>query len=144
MKKALNVIIGLVAIVAGIYAIYTLLPSYLLSDFLSWTFGVLAIIWTTKAYRSLSANSSLRDYTAYFLVALVFILFSSVWSTMIKLYILPAWLSPIYYVLLSIAYLAFVIVSYNILMISKEFGFGRSAEVIKKALEDKRRKKKIR
>lgn len=137
MKKNLQFFIALIAIIAGLYAMFKLLPLYLISDFLSLTFGVLAIIWTTKALLSLSRNSSLRSYTGYFLMALAFIVSTSVVITVGKLMILPEWTYTLRAVLLSLAYLAFVTASYKILKIGEEFGFGESAKAIKKALEEK-------
>ncbi|HLC85868.1 MAG TPA: hypothetical protein VJG30_01105 [Candidatus Nanoarchaeia archaeon] len=137
MKKNFQFFIALVGILAGLYAIFKLLPSYLISDFLSLTFGVLAIIWTTKALLSLSRNSSLRSYTGYFLTALVFIVSSSLVITTSKLTVLPEWTYTLRAVLFSLAYLAFVTASYKILKIGEEFGFGESAKAIKKALDEK-------
>ncbi len=138
MKLLKNIIIFM-CIAAGVYALFSLVPSTELGlGFFSLSFGLLAIFWTVSAYKNLSPNSSLRNYTAMFLVSLVFILLHSIWSTLIVLFNFTGFLSYINYILISAAYVAFVFAAYNILKIGKEFGFREQAEEIKKALKPKK------
>jgi len=137
--KLLKNIFVVIAIIAGLYAIFALSPSTEIGfGFFALSFGLLAILWTVNAYRDLSPNSSLRNYTAMFLVSLVFILLHSIWSTLIILFNFKGFLNYINYLFISAAYVAFVFAAYNILKIGKEFGFREQAKEIKKALKPKK------
>jgi len=140
--KLLKGIFVFIAIIAGLYALFALSPSIEIAlGFFSLSFGLLAIFWTVNAYKCLSPNSSLRRYTALFLLSLIFILANSVWTTLYVIFSFSENLRYVNYILVSIIYIIFVIAAYNILFISKEFGFREQAENIKKALRKKDKSK---
>lgn len=142
-KNTVGMLLGLIALFFGLYAIVALVPTKELAvGFLSFTFGILAIIWTSKAVSSLAPESSLRSYTTKFLFSLVFVLLFSAVNT-VQIYFNPQ-NSMVYlgYGLIIVAYILFVIAAYEILTIGKEFGFGESAAEIRKVIAEKQKKKK--
>ena len=142
-KNTIGMFFGLIALFFGLYAIVRLVPTTELAvGFLSFTFGILAIIWTGKAVTSLAPASSLRSYTTKFLFSLIFVLLFSATNTIV-IYFNPG-NSMVYlgYGTIIIAYILFVIAAYEILTIGKEFGFGQTGEDIRKAIEEKKKKRK--
>ncbi len=119
-----KVLTAFLAVLFGVFAIIQFVPDVELAiDFLSLTFGIVAIFWTYRAKASLSVGTSLREYTSYFLWSLVLIFVYSVWDTLE--YILNwtgYWVYPKYF-MISISYLIFVFAAYKILYLGKEFGF---------------------
>ena len=146
MKKGLGTLLGLIAIAGGLIAIFrVVVDTEIAIGFITMSFGILAIIWTSMAMTSLSKGSSLRKHTANFLLCLIFILLFSIWHTISKLFgwrqtINEAMLYP-GYLFITLAFLIFVITAYQILTIGKEFGFETQAKDIKKVMEKKKTKK---
>lgn len=146
MRKKIGTFIGFVAIVLGLLSIFKIVvDTEIAVGFVTISFGILAIIWTSMAVASLSKASSLRKLTINFLFCLVFILLFSIWHTMSKLFMWRETINEVMlypgYLFLTLAFLIFVITSYQILMIGKEFGFQKQGDKIKKTM-DKNKKKK--
>ena len=60
MKKGLGTVLGIIAIAAGLVAIFRIVvDTEIAVGFVTISFGVLAIIWTSMAATSLSKGSSL-------------------------------------------------------------------------------------
>lgn len=126
----------LAGVLAGIYALFVISPTIDIAlGFFVLSLGLLAIFWTINAYKNLSPHSTLRNYTAQFLVSLVFVLLSSIWTTVTTIVEVTGALVYLSYIFTSVAYVAFVIAAYKILNIGKEFGFKEQSNVIRKALK---------
>ena|SRR3989338_6974056 len=145
-QKLFASIFGAIAIIVGLVAIIKIVVvKELIVGILSLTIGIMAIIWTYKARRSLSEGSELRNYTTYFLFCLVSILLFSIWDTFISfmqaqnLSINNFFLYP-KYIFITIAYLIFLRAAYQILYLSKKFGFSEEAKDIQKLLASKKKK----
>ncbi|MBI5391990.1 hypothetical protein HZB00_03220 [Candidatus Woesearchaeota archaeon] len=141
MKKVIQTIFAFVAVIGGLFALFSLLPTRELAvGFLSLTFGVLAVIWTGMAFSSLARGSSLRSYTAKFLISLILVIVFSAISAVHDFF--PANVVLLYagYITIILAYIMFVMAAHDILKIGKEFGFGETAEEIRKVVEEKRKK----
>lgn len=144
MKNKLGVLFALVAIASGLVAIFRIVvDTEIAVGFVTMSFGILAIIWTYTAVKSLSEGSSLRKHTQNFLFCLIFILSFSVWHTLSKLF---RWRETVNefmlypgYIFLILAFLIFVYTSYQILTMGKEFGFESQAKVIDKILAEKKK-----
>lgn len=147
MKKKTNIIFGLLAIASGLAAIFRLVvDTEVAVGFVTISFGILAIIWTTMAVTSLAKGSTLRRHTTNFLFCLIFILLFAIWHTLSKLFrwretVNEFMLYPGYFFLI-VAFLIFVATSYQVLMIGKEFGFEKQAKKIEKIMEQKKKKSK--
>lgn len=147
-KDIIALVLAVVAILTGLVAIIKLVViKELVVGVLSLTFGIMAIIWTYRARKSLSKGSELRKYTDYFILCLIAILFFSIWDTFLTYYqninlvINEAWIYPKYLFITS-TYLIFLRASYQILYLSKKFGFSEEASDIKKILDSKKKKSK--
>ncbi len=144
MKRGLGTILGFIAVAFGLLAIFRIvMDTEVAVGFVTISFGILAIIWTSMAVISLSKASSLRKHTINFLFCLVFILLFSIWHTLSKLLMWRETVNEFMlypgYLFLTLAFLIFVITSYQILMIGKEFGFQKQSTKIKKAMEKKKK-----
>ncbi len=143
-RNIVGLLFALIALVSGLFAIFTLAPTTELAiGFMSFTFGILAIIWTKKAVMSLSMGSELRKYTTKFLLSLVFILAFSILNAVEPFYNPMNRVLYLGYLAIIVAYILFVVASYQILSIGKEFGFGQTAEEIRKAIAEKKKSKKL-
>jgi len=140
MGKNIGIILGFLAVFAGLIAIFRIVnDTEIAIGFITMTFGVLAIIWTSMAISSLSKGSSLRKQTIYFLISLIFILSFIIWHTISKIL---GWRETINeymlypgYIFITLAFLIFVITSFHILKVGQEFGFVDKGEKIKKSME---------
>lgn len=136
MNQTLKVIIAIIAIISGLTGIVVIVNDIkLVIGIFSLTFGILAIIWTSLALSSLSKGSSLKTYTRFFLLALIFIVLFSIWQTLGEILKWQELVVYPQYMFITIAYLIFVIASYNILKLGKEFGFKEKAQEINKSLK---------
>lgn len=132
----LEIIPALIAIIIGLVAIFKLVLNMEIAiGFLTVTLGILAVIWTIMAKRSLSKGSSLEKYTTKFLFCLIFILAFSVWQVLENLFYWEGSIVYPKYIFIAIAYLVFVIAAYQILHIGKEFGFKEQAKKIEKVMK---------
>ncbi len=147
MEKRSGTLLALVAVAIGLATIFRIVvDTEVAVGFVTISFGVLAIIWTSMAASSLSKGSSLRRHTINFLLCLIFVLLFSIWHTLSKLF---GWRQTINefmlypgYLFLTLAFLIFVVTSYQILTLGKEFGFERQAKEIGKVIEKKKNRKK--
>lgn len=135
-----NTIFASLFIILGIVVLVRLvLNAELVIGFLTLVFGLVAIIWTVRAMNALSPGSSLKNYTTHFLLCLIFLLLSTLWNTIEKLFLLKENFGPIMvypgYIFLIFSYLVFVSAAYKILYLGKEFGFQEQAKRIKKAVK---------
>lgn len=144
-SNKIGLLFALVAIASGLIAIFRIVPDTEVAvGFVTISFGVLAIIWTATAVRSLSAGSSLRKHVTNFLLCLTFILFFTIWHTISKIF---RWRETVNefllypgYVFLILAFFIFVFTSYQILTMGKEFGFENQGKIIEKLIEEKKKK----
>ena len=142
MQKKFNILVGFIAVISGLVAIFKLVPDIELAiGFITISFGILGIIWTSMAVKSLSKGSALRNYTTNFLFCLIFILLFTIWNTTSVIF---DWRSAnkamLYpgYIFITIAFLTFVWTSYHILLLGKEFGFGEESSRINRRMGQKK------
>lgn len=148
IKKGVKIIGAFVAVIFGLLAIFKIvLSTEIAVGFITISFGVLAVIWTSTAYKSLSKGSALKRHTGNFLLCLVFILLFAIWHTLSVLFEWRKTLNEILlypgYAFITFAFLIFVISSYQVLMMGKEFGFGEQALKIEKRIKEKTKLKKL-
>jgi len=148
LERNITTLIGLLAIASGLVVIFrVVVDTEIAIGFVTISFGVLAVIWTTMAISALSKGSSLRKHTTNFLFCLFFILLFSIWHTISKLLKWRETLNEVLlypgYLFITLAFLIFVITSYQILTMSKEFGFESKAKEIKKVMDLKRKTKNV-
>lgn len=146
MKKGLGTLLAIIAIAGGLIAIFRIvIDTEIAVGFVTISFGILAIIWTSMSITSLSKGSALRKHTTYFLYCLIFILAFSIWHTLSKLFRWRETLNKVMlypgYVFITAAFLIFVMTAYQILTIGQEFGFEKEAKKIEKIMEKKKKKK---
>lgn len=123
-KDYLKLSLALIAVLCGVFAIIKVIPDVQLAiNMLSLSFGIMAIIWTLRAFFSLSEGTTLRQYTFYFLISLILIISYSIWDTLTLLFGWGGRLAFPKYFFITAAYLMFVFASYNILRVGKLFGF---------------------
>jgi len=144
MHKKLSIVIALLGIVAGLVSIFIIVPDTEVAiGFVTISFGIMAIIWTSLALGALSKGSSLKKHTSYFLLCLIFILLFAIWHTMSKLFgwretLNEYWLYPSY-LFITLAFLIFVITSYQTYTMGQELGFGKQAKTIRKVMATKKK-----
>ena len=132
-----------IAIALSIFAIFRIIRNFEVSvGFLTISFGILAIIWTSIAFKHLSAGSSLRSYTLRFMFSLIFILLFSIMHTLEIALQLKGKIVILKYFFITISYLIFVYASYSIWKIGMEFGFKDEALSIRRRIEIKKNHKK--
>jgi len=146
MKKGLGTLLGLVAVIGGLLAIFRIVvDTEVAIGFITISFGILAIIWTSMAITSLSKGSSLRRHTTHFLFCLIFIVLFAVWHTISKLFEWRETLNEFMlypsYLFITLAFLIFVITAYQILTMGKEFGFEKQAKEIEKVMKKKKKRR---
>ncbi len=143
MNQGIKYLIGLTAISLGLITIMWIVKQAdLIAGILSLTFGIMAIIWSYRARKSLSPGSSLREYPTYFIICLIFVVAFSIALTAERFFIrISTGTILIYleYTLLTLAYLTFVAAAYKIWSIGQEFGFEKESAEIKKAMKKKKK-----
>lgn len=143
IKTLIGAILWFSAIVASLIAIFRITANIEIAvGFITISFGILAIIWTSIAIRSLSPGSSLRGYTKTFLFCLIFIILFSIWHALGKMLLWEGLIVFPEYVFIAIAYLIFAAAAYRIWRIGKEFGFKEQATRIKRVMVEKKKQKK--
>ncbi len=145
MKRGLGTIIGLLAIVGGLLAIFRIVDDTEIAiGFITISFGLLAILWTSMAITSLSGGSALKKHTTHFLFCLIFILLFAVWHTLSKLLgwreTLNEFMLYPSYLFITLAFLIFVVTAYQIFTMGKEFGFEKQAKEIARVMKRKSKK----
>lgn len=143
IKTLIGAILWFAAIIASLIAIFRITANVEVAvGFITISFGILAIIWTSIAIRSLSPGSSLRSYTKTFLFCLIFIILFSIWHVLGKVLVLEGLIIFPEYIFIAIAYLIFAAAAYRIWRIGKEFGFREQAARIKGVILGKKKRKK--
>jgi len=141
MKEMLAMLIWIIGIILSLFAIYRIVENpEVTTGLISLSFGILAVIWTSIARKSLSVGSSLRKYTSYFLFCLIFILAYSTWSVLDGIVKWKGIFVYFGYIFLITAFFVFTIASYQIHKIGQEFGFEKEAKRIKKAMKKNNKK----
>ncbi len=139
-KEQGQLLTAFLAVLFGVFALIRFVPDVqLVIGLLSITFGIVAMVWTHRAKRSLSAGTSLREYTNLFFFSLVFIFLFSLWDTLGIIFLWQGNLVYPKYFLITIAYLVFVFAAYKILYLGKQFGF--TLQVAKMDLEKAKKAK---
>jgi len=146
MKRGIGALLGFLGVAAGLISIFrVVVDTEVAIGFVTVSFGILAIIWTSTAIASLSKGSSLRRHTINFLLCLIFVLLFSIWHTISKLFKWRETLNEFMlypgYLFITLAFLIFVATSWQILTMGKEFGFEKQAKQIKKIMESKKKLK---
>jgi hypothetical protein len=101
------------------------------------SFGVLSLIWTSKANRSLSKGSELRKFTEKFLLSSIFVLVYSVWSILDDIFHWQGFMDYFGFIMLTLTFFMFVFAAFHIQKIGKKFGFEFQAAKIRKVMESK-------
>jgi hypothetical protein len=136
MNKNIILIIELVAVILGIFTITTIIPDKeLLIGIFSLTFGILAIIWSLIAISSLSKGTSIRRYIIRILIGTIALVLSTAFQSLSIFFKWAGTIKYLEYAFMSIAYILFVVASYQVFKISKEFGFKEKAKEISKKLK---------
>ena len=109
-------------------------------------FGIASLLLISKA-RSRLSEGSIRKYMDNFAICLAFIVIFSIWQTARSVFKVNIDVEGIStypeYIFIVFAYVAFIIASYRILKVSKEFGFKEDGEKIKHLIKNKKMKKSI-
>jgi len=135
-KEVIKNILGAAAILIGVYAASTLIPSAdMLIAALSLTFGIMALIWVWRAKNAFSMGSQLRDFTGSFLSCLVAVLIFSLYDNAIAIFSLDSSWAYGKYVLITIAYINFAVTAYKMRKLGDVFGFSEQSLKIKKAMK---------
>lgn len=143
MNHGMKYFIGITAVVLGLITIMWIVKQAdLIAGIISLTFGIMAIIWSYRARKALSPGSSLREYSMYFIICLIFIVAFSIALTSERFFVMARMVTALVYVeysLLTLAYLTFVVAAYKIWNIGQEFGFEKESAEIRKAIKKKKR-----
>ena len=132
---------ALICVLFGVFGLIKVIQEAELAiKFLSLTFGIVAIIWAKRAKASLSPGTLLKDYTSYFMNALILIVSFLVWDTMSTLFYWEGAIVFPQYLFLTSSFLVFVFASYKILSVGRVFGFQPQIKQMKKALKRKTNK----
>ena len=108
-------------------------------------FGIVSLFLISRARNRLS-EGSIRRYLDNFAVCLAFIVIFSVWQTTrsifgIKIDIRGLTTYP-EYIFIIFAYIAFVVASFRVVKISKEFGFKEDGKKIAQIIKESSKTKK--
>jgi len=106
-------------------------------------FGFASLLLISRARSKLSPGS-IREYIDNFSICLAFILIFSIWQTFRSIYGREVSVSDFSsypeLIFVGFAYIGFILVSYKVFKISKEFGFKAEGEEIKKIIKGKKKK----
>ena len=128
----LGIILSMVAIVSIIGNVELAVGAIIIS------FGILSVIWTSMANKSLSKGSELRNFTEKYLLCSIFVLGYAVWSILDEIVHWSGFMIYVGYGFLTITFFLFVFVAYHILQIGKKFGFQGQAKKINKVIQEKK------
>ena len=131
-------IFGIIVVVSAIYIIANIIKVVeLIIGFIILSVGVLSIIWTLLAKYSLSPKSKLRIFTNNFLAcSIAVVAFSTI--RLIGNFVSIPWLILVEYFFTFATFFFFLLASYYILNIGKEFGFERESKKIRRILKSKK------
>ncbi|MBU0456947.1 MAG: hypothetical protein ABH824_02645 [Nanoarchaeota archaeon] len=141
LLKKINTFGIILIIFIGLLTIILLMPSSISIGLISLSFGIMAIIWTAKAFWNLSKGSSLKSYAFYFLLSLTLIFIFSIWKTLGDFFPLGESFFYVEAVCISFAYLLFVVSAYKLSKIGEEFGFRVEAKNIKLVIKESKNNK---
>jgi hypothetical protein len=143
--RTINIIapvLWILGIVLSLFAIFKIVGNADLAvGLIIISFGILSVIWTSIANKSLSKGSELRKFTGKFLLCSIFVLFYAIWSILDGIFDWKGIVVYFGYSFLTITFFMFVLAAYHILAIGKKFGFEVQATKIHKAVEEKTNKK---
>lgn len=113
-------------------------------------FGIASLLLTSRARNRLS-EGSIRKYMDNFAICLAFIVIFSVWQTArdffgggIDVKGHATYISYPEYIFIVFAYIAFILASFRVLKISKEFGFKEDGKKIEQLIKERSASKKPR
>lgn len=106
-------------------------------------FGFASLLLISKARKNLSPGS-IREYIDNFSICLAFILIFSLWQTGRSIFGREISVSEISgypeLIFIAFAYIGFILVSYRVYKISKEFGFKKEGIEIRQIIKNKKKK----
>ena len=110
-------------------------------------FGIASLLLISRA-RSRLSDGSIRRYMDNFAICLAFIVIFSVWQTArsiigININVEGLGTYP-EYIFIVFAYIAFIVASFRVLMISEEFGFKEDGRKIREIIRQRRKPKRAR
>ena len=107
-------------------------------------FGIASLLLISRARKKLS-EGSIRRYMDNFAICLAFIVIFSVWQTARSILGINIDVEGLAtypeYIFIVFAYIAFIIASYRVLKISKEFGFKEEGRKVEQLMNERRIKK---
>ena len=107
-------------------------------------FGIASLLLISRARNKLS-EGSIRRYMDNFAICLAFIVIFSVWQTARSILGINIDVEGLAtypeYIFIVFAYIAFIIASYRVLKISKEFGFKEEGRKVEQLMNERRIKK---
>lgn len=136
MKTILKILLGIICIVVGLVTIFKIVNNTEVSiGLISLSFGILAIIWSFIAYTSLSKGTSLKKSIMYFSLGLLLLTMFTILQTTLSI---TGWGNTVLiimgYCFIILTFTCFVLASYELYKISKEFGFKDKAKEINRKL----------
>ncbi|QQG38707.1 MAG: hypothetical protein HYS32_03840 [Candidatus Woesearchaeota archaeon] len=104
--------------------------------------GATALAYASRARQRLSAGT-FKAYVSYFVVCLLLLVWFSIWRIAREVFQLRS-ITSVYieYGILVIIYVIFAVTSQKIFTMSREFGFSEKTDLIKKAILEKKLKKR--
>jgi hypothetical protein len=131
--------VWIIAISLGIITIFAIVPFEIAVNAIIISLAILALVWIHIARTSLSAGSSLRRFSTYIFICLIFMFFFSVWNLLENIIFPESYIGDVW---LALAFLFLIVSSYKLMKIGVEFGFSAQARGIKKLLKKKKEKSK--
>ena len=108
-------------------------------------FGIAALLLASRARLRLSSGS-IRAYIDNFSICLAFIVIFSLWQTARSVFKIELSLGEFSdypeLIFIVFAYIGFIIASFRVMKISKEFGFKRDGKLIYRLIKEKPKKKR--
>lgn len=136
-------LLWLIGIILSLIAIINIVGNFELAvGLIIISFGILSVIWSSMANKSLSKGSELRKFTSKFLYCSIFVLIYAVWSILDGLFDWKGFMLYFGYIFLTLTFFMFVFAAYHILNLGKKFGFNIQASKINKVVQDKRKQEK--
>ncbi len=132
MNTLLKIILGIICIIIGLVTIFKIVNDTEVSiGLISLSFGILSIIWSFIAYTSLSRGTSLKKGIMYFSLGLLLLTMFTILQTTLSI---TGWGNTVLiimgYCFIILTFTSFVLTSYELYKISKEFGFKDKAKEI--------------
>ncbi len=135
INQIIKIILLTIAIAIAIYLISLIIEQIeLIIGAVLASLGILSIIWTLLARSNLSPKSILRFFTNTFLACSIAVLVVTIVLTIDTVTKIKEFIY-IEYLMIFITYFFFILVSYYIYKIGREFGFQNESIEIKKRLK---------